>query len=135
MIFDSIALAIGGLIAASPDLVRFNPGIERTLRRLESWQGSIGLTLLVLGIIRCVQTTFHLTEISAAVFLVRLTVSMAQFGLGLLLAASELTRLPFQALQKQSTSDKILKMQAALLPFKVRLGFAAIALGVIFAIA
>ena len=131
MLLDALALVVGGFIAATPEIIRRKPGLKQVAQKLEPWQGTTGLTLLIFGIITTIRILLTLTQTNAAVFLVLLATAATQIGLGLLLGAPHVVKLPIPALQKQSTSDKLRQWRGALQPYNIRMGFSAMVVGVL----
>ncbi|MDA7936605.1 hypothetical protein N9B90_01545 [bacterium] len=131
MILDPIALMVGGFIAATPVIVRRKPNLKTFADKLAPWKGTAGLTLLILGTITTIRMVAVLVNTSAPLFLLMLATSVAQIGLGILLGTPHLKRLPIPALQSPQANNKLDQWRLFVTPYTTRLGFGAIAVGLV----
>jgi len=122
----SIVLALCGVLAASNVIVSSKPDAAELIEKLRPYQGCLGVTSLICGVLLLLNIVLHLPWFRLGTLIIALCVAAVQIALGLLLGYGLIERWA-----NPQANKNIAEARGKLLAYQVPLGIVGIVLGVL----
>ena len=133
-IITVVVLLAGGLLGAANLIVAKKPNAKELIDKLTPYQGSIGVVLVIWGVIDVIRIVPSLGALSSAPLwtVISLLTALTELGLGFLLGYGLISK---YALSKSPQAlEKGQQLRAKLVVYQGPLGLTAIVLAILFAV-
>ena len=127
-------LLAGGLLGAANLIIAKKPNAKELIDKLTPYKGSIGVVLVVWGLIDVIRIVPSLGALSSAPLwtVISLLTALTELGLGFLLGYGLISK--YVLSKSPEALEKGQKLQAKLVVYQGPLGLTAIALAILFAV-
>ena len=125
-------LLAGGLLGAANLIVAKNPNAKDLIDKLTPYQGSIGVVLVIWGVIDLIRIVPSLGALTPLSMVIAILTALTEIGLGFLLGYGLISK---YALSKNPQAlEKGQQLRAKLVVYQGPLGLTAIVLAILFAV-
>lgn len=127
-------LLAGGLLGAANLIVAKKPNAKELIDKLTPYQGSIGVVLVIWGVVDVIRMVPSLGALSSAPLwmVISLLTALTELGLGFLLGYGLISK--YVLSKSPEALEKGQKLRAKLVVYQGPLGLTAIALAILFAV-